>query len=606
MNKLVEGIDYRIEGKVLYINEGIEEIPEKAFEEDRRFMTLVCPNSLKYIGNLAFYNCYIENLILNDGLEYIDVQAFSNNNINKLVMPDSIYFVGNAAFSDNKNLSKVILSNSLGIIQMHTFCGCTSLKDINIPESVKVIEKYAFFASGIDDFVIPNSVVYTTDVSFKGDSECFTCYRDFSNVIASDIENKTCAYGSIQKVMKKNDYYIDSSKKLIIKEGVQIIPTYAFKDMDISGIVFPSTLKVISNSAFNNCNIYNVKFPDSLIYIGERAFADCRNLIRIELNEGLLAIDKGAFSGHHADSIDLPESLVYLERGSFKANTSYTGKSYNKSVNINPKNIKFIDFTDNNLSNVVVMDYPINSYIAYSEYSNRKRKINDYLLFNENSTSNIISTIVDNNVKKIADVSEIESQTIGKIIQTQIDNYLLYKDKYISIQSLTNVVEGLILLGGNINTINQNNTPLIMLVYSNNLTDLFQLLLKYGAYINTCDMNGLSLLMHSIIKNDANMFSTLIKLGCDVNIKDNEGNTALIYAIKSKNIEFVKSLISNNAYINTVNSSNKSVLEIAEETGVKEIISLFKNEEELLDDDVSEATKDLEFIKQLVSKNVHV
>lgn len=58
--------------------------------------------------------------------------------------------------------------------------------------------------------------------------------------------------------------------------------------------------------------------------------------------------------------------------------------------------------------------------------------------------------------------------------------------------------------------------------------------------------------------------------------------------------------------VNTVNSSNKSVLEIAEETGVKEIISLFKNEEELLDYDVSEATKDLEFIKQLVSKNVHV
>ena len=81
------------------------------------------PNSVKYIGDMAFH-----------GAEFAS-----------LTIPDSVIDIGEYAFSGCKNLTKLTLSKNLKLIRNHVFANCTSLKKIKIPESVQEIEGLAFW-----------------------------------------------------------------------------------------------------------------------------------------------------------------------------------------------------------------------------------------------------------------------------------------------------------------------------------------------------------------------------------------------------------------------------------------------------------------------------
>ena len=59
--------------------------------------------------------------------------AFMNCKLKSIVLPDSVIELGYCAFQGSKNLTKVVLSNSLNNIPMYTFEGCTSLDSIVIP-----------------------------------------------------------------------------------------------------------------------------------------------------------------------------------------------------------------------------------------------------------------------------------------------------------------------------------------------------------------------------------------------------------------------------------------------------------------------------------------
>ena len=60
-------------------------------------------------------------------------------NISKLVIPDSIKVLNDEAFKNCSNLKTIVISDSVTNIGEFCFADCTSLKEINIPESVKIL-----------------------------------------------------------------------------------------------------------------------------------------------------------------------------------------------------------------------------------------------------------------------------------------------------------------------------------------------------------------------------------------------------------------------------------------------------------------------------------
>lgn len=119
---------------------------------------------------------------------------------------------------------------------------------------------------------------------------------------------------------------------LAIPEGVEEIISYAFENTHIKNVKFPDSLYILDEKAFRSCReLQNVDFCSGLETIKGFAFQNCISLTHVklppqmksieryafydsgiktvELNEGLLQIHEGAFSGCKIDELRLPDSL---------------------------------------------------------------------------------------------------------------------------------------------------------------------------------------------------------------------------------------------------------------------------------------------------------
>ena len=91
------------------------------------------------------YPYVIRSITIPDSVKYIGDMAFHGAEFTSLTIPDSVTDIGDYAFSGCYKLTKLTLSKNLKIIRNHVFANCTSLKTIKIPASVQEIEGLAFW-----------------------------------------------------------------------------------------------------------------------------------------------------------------------------------------------------------------------------------------------------------------------------------------------------------------------------------------------------------------------------------------------------------------------------------------------------------------------------
>ena len=131
------------------------------FSNCKKLKTVVIPNTVKEIGNLAFARCKsLRNIIFPNCLEKIGEFAFFwCENLKSIIIPDSVKEIGCSAFYGCTNLMDVVLSKSVSILNLAVFTGCKNLKHIEIPCSVTEIGLAAFEkCESLSQLNIPNSV----------------------------------------------------------------------------------------------------------------------------------------------------------------------------------------------------------------------------------------------------------------------------------------------------------------------------------------------------------------------------------------------------------------------------------------------------------------
>lgn len=82
---------------------------------------------------------------------------------------------------------------------------------------------------------------------------------------------------------------------VVIPDGVQEIPQYAFYQSGLERVVIGSGVKTIEQQAFRESNVVDVFIPDGVTTIAAGAFAYCPNLKSIRIPGGVSTVDTGAF-----------------------------------------------------------------------------------------------------------------------------------------------------------------------------------------------------------------------------------------------------------------------------------------------------------------------
>ena len=158
----------------LFVSDAVVSIGSFAFSYCSSLETLYIPESVESIGHMAFEHCdSLLNIVVSDKSPHfksVDGILFSHDgtrlikytagqNVSSYSIPNGVLIIEDFAFENAKQLTEVVLSDSVEEIGHSAFIHCENLRNIQLGNSLKRIGGQAFgFCSSLTAITIPDSV----------------------------------------------------------------------------------------------------------------------------------------------------------------------------------------------------------------------------------------------------------------------------------------------------------------------------------------------------------------------------------------------------------------------------------------------------------------
>ena len=165
----------------------------------------------------------------------------------EVILPDSVKNIGNSAFY-NSGITKIEMANSSnnengGTIEKYAFGGCKNLVEVKISNAVTTLEVFSFQnCTGLESIEIPKSIATCGD---NGSSGAFTGCTNLKNI---KFEQGT------EKVAPSVFCRCAGPLEVNLPDSVKIIGDGAFNRSGLTKITIPDSLKTISINAFSGCS----------------------------------------------------------------------------------------------------------------------------------------------------------------------------------------------------------------------------------------------------------------------------------------------------------------------------------------------------------------
>ena len=218
------------------------------------------------------------------------IRIFKNNDnkeikeIKEIKISDLSSKITESKFADSSNLENVEIPNSVTEIGRYAFAGCSSLKEIKIPNSITKIDDGVFEScSNLENVEIPNSVTEIGKGTFAGCSNLEEIKIPDSVTLIGDSAFVRCS----------------KLKKIIIPQSVIKMEGSIFAGCSsLKEIIIPKSIKHIGENTFYKCEkLEKVIIPESVISIGNMAFSYCNSLREIEIPSSVTKFGIEIFKG---------------------------------------------------------------------------------------------------------------------------------------------------------------------------------------------------------------------------------------------------------------------------------------------------------------------
>ncbi len=299
--KSIDGVLYTKDGKILVscpegkhteysryflMPSGIEYIYDKAFMRTEHLGYITFSDTLKGIGNHAFWASGIEDLKLPDSLEFIDEHAFGfcqNLMPQNIHVPDTIKVVRQSAFDILIGYGEVIYFGGLAyrfkepMPENHTEI---------LKEGTRRIEEKCFAnQENLVKVVIPASV---DEIEFSAFDQC-------SALTEIEVDENNQTFSSVDGMLFSKDKTVlyvcpaGKSGRVAVPDNTEIIYDYAFEYCEkITQIDISDSVKEIGSYAFSNCTaLKTLAIPDSVENTGYGLFENCTALEDLSLPKGV-------------------------------------------------------------------------------------------------------------------------------------------------------------------------------------------------------------------------------------------------------------------------------------------------------------------------------
>ena len=464
-----------------YINYGLENRPWHDFISS--ITSIEISDSIFYIGANAFKGCTnLKKLVIPNGITSLQPGIIANcEKIEEIVIPDSVKTIDNIynsiAVRDNKikinylggiddwlnidilmndyefinnfslyinnqdvkEITNYTIKDGITTIKNLTFANWTSLENITIPNSVKIIEGESLNGGAFLNCKNIKNVYYKGDLSSWCNIDFGTaesnplCYGANLYINDKEVSDITIPSNTIIK-----DYIFVGNKSLKsvnITNNILKIGKYAFQDcINLTNVSIPEGVISIEDNAFCGCSkLTSITIPNSVVKIGRAVFSECNNLTNLTLSNNLIVIGGYAFNGCKSLlNITIPSNVDIIDEWTFH----------------NCINLKNVEFGDNitsigngsfngcsNLTSIIIPNSV--THIGTSTFTGCKNLVNitipDALLLNDDLCKDIIkkNTII-NGEECIINDEEI-------IVNKRLISYLKNDTEYTIPENVTSI-----------------------------------------------------------------------------------------------------------------------------------------------------------------------
>ena len=230
---------------------------------------IILPDNVTEIGKYAIAVMYLKKINFPSSLKKFSKGSFYGCHwmeVDPLVIPEGITEIPWLCFGHCQSFRKLVLPQSLKIIDGFAFYN-TRMDEMNLPEGLDSIGNSAFWSSPLlRRVVIPESAIHLGIGAFAQTDSLRSINIPLG---VTEIPDLFLAYSN----------EIDT---IIIPDGVTRIGSSAFQwDYDLSYIKLPKNLKSIDSYAFEATNVVEFVFPETLELIGRGAFNGLKYLKKV-------------------------------------------------------------------------------------------------------------------------------------------------------------------------------------------------------------------------------------------------------------------------------------------------------------------------------------
>lgn len=471
-----------VDGFFLTIADGVlVDVEDSSTSSD----VLTIPDDVKAIGEQAFEDVCVKEVILPAGLESIEDEAFKNSTLAKIDLTN-VKFLGNKVFEFSE-LGEITYSKYLTYIPERCFRG-SNLAEFEIPKQVTALktgcfegtnlkridlsgiitlEEFVFFdCFSLKEIILSEAITEIPDgfcrrcqclekinlshVQFIGMSAFSKCSNLDAGNLSAEIDK--CAFEGtairnldIKDISKLDEGVYQNCENLesVTINGDGAIPNGLFsRCKNLKNVTINEGITAVGDAAFFNTAVEKIILPSTVIVVRTEAFRDCRQLREVVLNDGLKTISESAFKRtENLSEISIPDSVKHISSGCFAC-------SGIKSVKL-PENNAFTAilwetfFGCQNLETVKLPDSvnAIDDY-AFSECTSLKNINLEKIgrigpsAFAKTALEKITLTIMGAGPRAFAQCENLKEADLSGIAAAKLNSHLFFECKNLSKISL--------------------------------------------------------------------------------------------------------------------------------------------------------------------------
>lgn len=274
-------------------------IPEKiTYNGDEFVVTEIGPQAFLTSKNLT-------SVVIPETVTRIQANAFGRcTGLTSIDIPNSVKKFGGFVFSGCTKLKTVHLGNGIKELGGRIFQGCTKLESINLPEGLEAIDDYAFeVCRSLPSIEIPSTVSQIASGVFRACDALVTMRVSPDNPWFDSREDCNAI------IKTATNELVAGCHTTVIPNTVTSIGEMAFKEIRGQGsLTIPGNVKSIGYSAFSQTTISDLTLCEGVKTIDNYAFYNNDAMISVSLPSTLTSIGEYGFD----DCMHLNEVKAYM------------------------------------------------------------------------------------------------------------------------------------------------------------------------------------------------------------------------------------------------------------------------------------------------------